>query len=111
AIIKDHFQEFTKKHFDKISKKLGVDDETMREAVSIITKLNPKPGSDTVGGAKTQYIIPDFILVNNNGKLELSLNSKNAPELRINRAYADMLDAYDKSNKKDKKLKETVTFV
>lgn len=110
-IIKDHFQEFTKKHFDKITKKLGVDDDTMREAVNVITKLNPKPGSDTVGGAKTQYIIPDFILVNNSSKLELSLNSKNAPELRVNRAYADMLDAYDKSNKKDKKLKETVTFV
>ena len=74
-------------------------------------KLNPKPGSDAVSGAKTQYIIPDFILVNNNGKLELSLNSRNAPELRVNRAYADMLDAYDKSNKKDRKLKETVTFV
>ena len=111
AIIRDHFHEFTKKHFDKITKKLGVDDETMREAVSIITRLNPKPGSDAVSGGKTQYIIPDFILVNNNSKLELSLNSKNAPELRINRAYADMLHAYDKSNKRDKKLKETVTFV
>jgi RNA polymerase sigma-54 factor len=110
-IINDHFQEFTKKHFDKITKKLGVDDDTMREAVSIITKLNPKPGSDAVSGAKTQYIIPDFILVSNSNKLELSLNSKNAPELRVNRAYADMLDAYDKSNKKDKKLKDTVTFV
>jgi len=111
AIIGDHFQEFTKKHFDKITKKLGVDEDTMRLAVGAITKLNPKPGSDAPSNVKTQYVIPDFILVNDNGKLELSLNSKNAPELRVNRAYADMLDAYDKSNKKDKKLKETVTFV
>ncbi len=110
-IIDDHFQEFTKKHYDKITKKLGVDDDTMRDAILVITKLNPKPGSEQSGTVRTQYVIPDFILSNNSGKLELSLNSRNAPELKINRAYADMLDAYDKSNKKDKKLKETVTFV
>jgi RNA polymerase sigma-54 factor len=60
---------------------------------------------------KNQYIIPDFILTNNNGKLELALNSRNAPELRISRSYTEMFKAYDKSNKRDKKLKEAVTFV
>jgi RNA polymerase sigma-54 factor len=60
---------------------------------------------------RIQYIIPDFILTNENGQLQLSLNSRNAPDLRISRSYADMFDAYDKSDKKDKKLKETVTFV
>lgn len=111
AIIEDHFEEFTKKHYDKITKRLGLSDEELKEAITLITKLNPKPGSSSSGLVKTQYVIPDFILVNNNGKLELSLNSKNAPELRISRSYADMMDAYDKSDKKDKKLRETVSFV
>jgi RNA polymerase sigma-54 factor len=60
---------------------------------------------------KTQYLIPDFMLANNNGKLELTLNSRNAPMLNVSRSYSDMLHAYDKSDKKDKKLKETVTFI
>lgn len=110
-IIEDHFEEFTKKHYDKITKRLGLSDDELKEAITLITKLNPKPGSSSSGMVKTQYVIPDFILVNNNGKLELSLNSKNAPELRISRSYADMMDAYDKSDKKDKKLRETVSFV
>jgi RNA polymerase sigma-54 factor len=110
-IISDNFEEFTKKHYDKIMRKLGLDDELLKESVNLITKLNPKPGSSSMGMVKTQYVIPDFILVNNSGKLDLSLNSRNAPELRISQSYADMIDAYDKSNKKDKKLKETVSFV
>jgi RNA polymerase sigma-54 factor len=63
------------------------------------------------GMAKNQYVIPDFILSNNNGKLELALNSRNAPELRISRSYSEMFKAYDKGDKKDKKLKEAVSFV
>jgi len=110
-ILRDHFKEFTKKHFDKICRKQGIDENSLREAIHIITKLNPKPGGGLESSARTQYIVPDFILNNNNGKLELSLNSRNAPDLKISRSYADMLQAYDKSNKKDKKLKETVTFV
>ncbi len=111
-IIEDYFDEFTKKHYDKIIKKLDMEgDDELKEVITLITRLNPKPGSSSSGLVKTQYLIPDFILVNNNGKLELSLNSKNAPELKISRSYSDMMDAYDKSDKKDKKLKETVSFV
>ncbi len=111
-IINDCFDEFTKKHYDKILKKLNVDDEDLlKDAITAITKLNPKPGGVSGGLVKTQYLIPDFILTNNNGELDLTLNSRNAPELRVSRSYSDMLSAYDKSNKKDKKLKETVSFV
>ena len=111
-IIADCFDEFTKKHYDKIMKKLGIDhEELLKDAVEDITKLNPKPGGISGGMVKTQYLIPDFILNNNNDKLELTLNSRNAPQLKVSRSYSDMLDAYGKSNKKDKKLKETVTFV
>jgi RNA polymerase sigma-54 factor len=60
---------------------------------------------------KNQYVIPDFILTNANGKIEIALNSRNAPELRVSRSYNEMFHAYDKSDKKDKKLKEAVSFV
>lgn len=111
-IIDSCFNEFSKKHYDKIARKLSIEDETLlRESIYLITKLNPKPGGTGDEVTKTQYIIPDFILVNNNDELELSLNSRNAPQLKVSRSYAEMLDTYDKSNKKDKKLKETVTFI
>ncbi|HAS57279.1 MAG TPA: RNA polymerase sigma-54 factor [Algoriphagus sp.] len=110
-IMHDCFEEFTKKHYSKIQRKCDLNEDEIKDAVNLITKLNPKPGGVSEGLVRTQYIIPDFILTNNSGKLEISLNSKNAPELRISRSYADMFDAYDKSDKKDKKLKETVTFV
>lgn len=112
-IIRDCFDEFTKKHYHKILKKLGTEDEEfVRDAIALIVKLNPKPGGSVSSGmAKNQYVIPDFIVTNNNGKPEVALNSRNAPELRISRSYAEMFKAYNKSNKKDKKLKEAVTFV
>ena len=112
-IITECFDEFTKKHYQKIQKKLETEDEDfVRDAIELIVKLNPKPGGGAAASmVKNQYIIPDFILTNNNGKLELALNSRNAPELRISRSYTEMFKAYDKSNKRDKKLKEAVTFV
>jgi len=109
-IIENQFDEFTKKHYTKIEKKLGIDEETLKHIIRIITKLNPKPG-ETGEGESSQYITPDFIVTNNNGKLELTLNAKNAPELRISRSFAEMLDTYQKSNRNDKTIKETVTFV
>lgn len=112
TIIEDCFADFTKKHYDKIIKKLNIEDaETLKASINLITKLNPKPGGSSGEMVKTQYLIPDFLLTNDNGKLELTLNSRNAPELKISRSYSEMMDTYDKSNKKDKKLKETATFV
>lgn len=112
-IIRECFEEFTKKHYQKIQKKLDTEDEDfVKDAIELIIKLNPKPGGGaTASMVKNQYIIPDFILTNHNGKLELALNSRNAPELRISRSYTEMFKAYDKSNKKDKKLKDAVSFV
>jgi len=111
-ILDECFIEFTKKHYQKIIKKLDLEDEEdLKPAIEIITKLNPKPGGTSSGLVKTQYIIPDFILSSQDGKIEISLNSRNAPELRVSPAYSEMFKAYEKSDKKDKKLKETVTFV
>jgi RNA polymerase sigma-54 factor len=110
-ILDEYFEEFTKKHYDKIQKRLDISDEQLKDAVKVITKLTPKPGDSASGDIRTQFLIPDFILTNNNGKLELTLNSRNAPELKISRSYAEMLDTYDKSDKKDKGIRETVAFV
>ena len=110
-IIEDFFDEFSKKHYDKIQRRLNISDDSLKKVIDIIIKLNPKPGSVDGESSTAQYLIPDFILVNASGKLELSLNSKNAPELRISRSFADMLDTYDKSSKQNKSLKETVSFV
>ncbi|AEI51878.1 RNA polymerase factor sigma-54 [Runella slithyformis] len=110
-IIEDFFEEFSKKHYEKIQKRLGINDEQMKNVISVITKLNPKPGSVEGEDGLAQYLLPDFWVNNNNGKLEVHLNSKNAPELRISRSFADMLDTYDKSDKSNRHIRETVTFV
>ena len=111
-ILTHCFNEFTKKHYQKIIKKLDLEsEEELKDAIQLITKLNPKPGGVSSGLVKTQYRVPDFIIENEDGNLSVILNSRNAPELRVSRSYSEMMDSYKKSDKKDKKLKETVTFV
>ncbi|MCD4736807.1 MAG: RNA polymerase factor sigma-54 [Bacteroidales bacterium] len=110
-IIDKYFNEFTKKHYDKILRKAKIDEGQLKDAINIILTLNPKPGNSMSESARTNYyIIPDFIIYNNNGDLELQLNSKNAPELRLNRTYVDMLEAYSAAKDK-KKHKDAITFV
>ncbi|RSK49574.1 RNA polymerase factor sigma-54 [Hymenobacter rigui] len=111
-ILNDTFDEFTKKHYQRIQQKLDLEDDELKDAIALILKLNPKPGgTGPVGMGKVQYIIPDFILTHDNGQFNLTLNSRNAPDLRVSPAYTDMFRAYDKASKKDKKMKEAVTFV
>jgi RNA polymerase sigma-54 factor len=84
-ILERHFNEFTKKHYSKILKKARITEEELKEAIEEILKLNPKPGNSLNETTKTNHNInPDFIIYNNNGGLELQLNSRNAPELRLN---------------------------
>jgi len=116
-ILTETFDEFTKKHYQRIQQKLDLEDDELKEAVAVILKLNPKPGgSGPVSGGKgsaggAQYLMPDFILTNDNGELNLTLNARNAPELRVSRDYREMLQTYDKAAKKDQKMKEAVSFV
>ncbi len=111
VIIEDHFDEFTKKHFDKIKKKLGIEDDILKKALGVITRLNPKPGNMGHGDSTAAYLMADFIVTTQNGKLEIILNSKNAPDLRISKSFSEMLDTYDKGDKQNRHIKETVTFV
>jgi RNA polymerase sigma-54 factor len=111
-IIDEYFDEFTKKHYEKIQKGLNLDDEEIKEVINQIIKLNPKPGGNVGEVNKLQsYVIPDFFVINNNGKLDITLNSKNAPDLRISEGYRDMLKDYDRGDKKDKRQKEAVIFI
>lgn len=111
-IISNYFDEFTKKHYEKIQKALDLDNDGIREVINQIIKLNPKPGGQVGETNKLQsYVIPDFFVLNNSGILEVSLNSKNAPDLRISEGYRDMLKDYDRGKKKDKRQKEAVLFI
>lgn len=111
-ILTRYFDEFTKKHYDKIQRGLNIDDDELREIIQQIIRLNPKPGGHVGETNKAEsYVIPDFFIFNNAGKLELTLNSKNAPDLRISEGYRDMLKEYDRGTKKDKKQKEAVLFI
>lgn len=112
-MLEKNFNDFTKKHFQKIQKKHNLSDDQMREAINEILKLNPKPGNTlTEAGRSAQYVIPDFIVTNYNGVLELSLNSRNAPDLRISRKYAEMLESMAvQKGKKNTRDKEAMAFV
>jgi RNA polymerase sigma-54 factor len=110
--IKKYFDEFTKKHYEKIQRGLNIDEEQLKEVMQQIIRLSPKPGGQVGGMSKAEsYVVPDFFIFNNAGKLEITLNSRNAPELRISEGYRDMMKEYDRGAKKDKRQKEAVLFI
>ncbi|MGZ8557618.1 MAG: RNA polymerase factor sigma-54 [Chitinophagaceae bacterium] len=110
--IKKYFDEFTKKHYEKIQRGLNIDEQELKKVMQQIIRLNPKPGGLVGGITKAEsYVVPDFFIFNNNNKLELTLNSRNAPELRISEGYRDMMKEYDRGAKKDKRQKEAVIFI
>lgn len=110
-ILENHFDEFTKKHYDKICKRLSISEEDLKFAMEEILKLNPKPGNSIKETSRAAaQVIPDFIVTEEDGQLQLSLNSRNAPELKINRTYAEMLRSYA-DNKNDKAAKDAMLFV
>jgi len=118
-VLHSYFNEFTKKHYDKLKKALEISESDLKDAIAEILKLNPKPASGFNSGSyqntnSVQYIMPDFIIVNRDGELELSLNNKNAPDLRINDGYMDMLRSYKdttKGRRSTKKEKEAIMFI
>lgn len=112
TIIDKYFEEFSKKHYNKLLRQLSLFRDDLRHATEEILKLNPKPGAVYAPSSsmKKQYIVPDFIIESKSGELELSLNNRNAPELRVNNQYKEMLSAYS-ANKKSKKEREAAMFV
>jgi RNA polymerase sigma-54 factor len=112
VILEDFFEEFTKKHYDRILKKLEIDDQDLKEAIDEILKLNPKPGGSMKESARNhQQIVPDFMITETDGRLDLSLNSRNAPELKVSKDYEQMLRNYAEGAKTSKSDKEALVFV
>jgi RNA polymerase sigma-54 factor len=113
-ITQNFFEEFTRKHYDKIMKKLELSDDELKHGIDRILKLNPKPGSSYSNplNKSNQHIIPDFILDNVDGELSLSLNQQNVPELKINDDYMEMMHGLARQKKKrSKDQKEAFVFV
>jgi RNA polymerase sigma-54 factor len=103
AVIRDHMDEFSKKHYDKIMRRLEIDSEELRDVIAEITHLNPRPGNSD--GRETSYstVVPDFIVSVNDGKPELSINGRNLPDLKISKDYMEMMKEYTRSKQKGSK--------
>jgi len=100
-ILERYFDDFSKRHFEKIQRSLNLSDDQLKDIVHLITTLNPKPGNNW-GDALSQTmntVIPDFIVESYNGEVFMSLNNRNIPELRINREYSEMLRGYNENKK------------
>jgi len=111
VIIEKYFNEFTKKHYDKIVARSGMTDDEFKKALDIILSLNPKPGGSTGSTSQNNnYIIPDFTVINNGGELELQLNGRNTPELHVSKDFLDMLKEYSQG-KDNAEKREAVNFI
>ncbi len=111
-ILEDSFDEFTKKHYEKIKKKLEIEDEDLKDAIEAIIRLNPKPGGSSKEAAKSnQQIIPDFLITEFEGRLDLNLNSRNMPDLKVSKEYEQLLRSYSEGAKTSQGDKDALTFV
>jgi RNA polymerase sigma-54 factor len=115
-IIHDYFDEFTKKHYQKMQRQLNISEDQLKIALDEILKLNPKPASGHVSEQERnmQYIVPDFMIENRDGRLELAVDSRNVPDLRISEHYREMLKAYKNAHggrRSDRMQKEAVMFI
>ena len=112
AILENAFDHFVKKHYKKLLQKFDVTEDQLKEAIREIEKLNPKPGGSYAGSNKIiEQIVPDFSIRIVEGKLELTLNSRNAPELHVSSEYNNMLKGYKESKDKSKTQKDAVLFI
>lgn len=111
-IIENQFDAFTKKHYDKLQQRYSVSLEQLKDAISEIEKLNPKPGSSFSGSNRIiEHVVPDFAIRIVDGELELTLNGRNAPTLHVSRDYQEMMQTYKDSKDKNNQQKEAVQFI
>ncbi|MBI3141541.1 MAG: RNA polymerase factor sigma-54 [Bacteroidetes bacterium] len=109
-IISKYITQLGNKHYDKLMRSLKVEADELRSAIDLITRLNPKPG-ESQAEAKTQYVNPDFVVTEMEGDLVVSLNSKNAPELKISRSYRETLAGFQAAKKVTNEQKAQVQFI
>lgn len=113
TVLTDYFEEFSRRHYEKIMNRMGIGESEMKGIIDEVLKLNPKPGgtiSDPYARS-AQHIIPDFILEQSDSGLELSLNNRSIPELKINRDYSEMLETYSRDKKAGKQNRDAIMFV
>ena len=110
-IIKDEFDHFSHKHYTKLQDRVGITQEELKEALELIGKLNPKPGGALSSSIQNTHVVPDFILTLEDGRIEVKLNRRNAPQLKVSNAYKDMLEGYQEGNKKSKTQQDAVQFI
>src|SRR5690554_6266150 len=111
-ILQDHFEEFTKKHYQKIIQRLEISEDDLKDAIQEIIRLNPKPGGSIKENSKVfQQVVPDFHVTEEDGELFLTLNGRNAPELKISPGYKTMLKTYSEGAEMSKADKDALTFV
>lgn len=111
-ILTDAFDQFIKKHYEKLQQKMSISEDQLREAIREIEMLNPKPGGSYAGNTKMiEHIVPDFTIRIVDGELELTLNGRNAPELHVSSEYTNMLKGYKEAKSKSKTQKEAVLFI
>ena len=112
AILEKSFEQFTKKHYKKLLQKHNISEQELKDAISEIEKLNPKPGGSYAGNDRiVEHVVPDFSIRIVEGELELSLNGRNAPELHVSKEYNNMLKGYKESKEKSKSQKDTIMFI
>ena len=112
AMIENAFEQFTKKHYQKLLKKFSITEIQLKDAIIEIERLNPKPGSSFSNNLRSiEHVVPDFTIKIIDGELELSLNGRNAPELHVSKSYNEMLLGYKASKEKSKAQKEAVLFI
>ena len=110
-IIKNEFEHFTHKHYLKLQERLGINKEQLKIALDLISRLNPKPGGSIAASSQNTHIVPDFILTIENGELNVILNHRNAPKLRVSDTYKEMLLGYSETNSKSRPQEEAVQFI
>lgn len=111
-LLEKSFEQFTKKHYQKLIQKHNITEEQLKDAIAEIERLNPKPGGSYSGNNRiVEHVVPDFSIRIVDGELELTLNGRNAPELHVSREYNNMLEGYKNSKEKSKSQKDTVMFI
>jgi len=113
TVLTDYFEEFSKRHYEKIMLRLMISEDDMKGVINEVLKLNPKPGGamNDPYTRSAQQIIPDFILERTDSELELSMNNRTIPELKVNRGYSEMLESYSRERKAGKQNRDAILFV
>ncbi|MDC1217459.1 RNA polymerase factor sigma-54 [Flavobacteriaceae bacterium] len=110
-IVKDEFDHFSHKHYSKLQERIGITKEELKIALDLISHLNPKPGGALSNTIQNTHVVPDFILTIENGEIEVALNKRNAPQLKVSNTYREMLMGYQENIIKSKTQQEAVLFI